>query len=654
MRTRLVNYGTVPSVNATLYVSVNATLRPLDLISLLHLKPGEEKKWYSKPKSTKHPSKLTGERRDENPILLLEVAQHVIEESGSMSFFSSLKPGAGLLLPDSIHSLITLSQSPTRGKREPRAGNAIKRISLERGCGAGIVLTSPEKVKSLRNSIHLFLCTNNVAEYEACTTGLKLALSLGASVAFTLGTVPSLVFCNHREKKKRILTVQTYTQNEFPNRIGELDDEICCSFQPVGVGKKLREERLARRRQRERDPSAARWLQRESFVTGESARELETRQREWWRGGFHPAIASCAGVAFAFTLELVNYGTVPSVNAAIQVGRDGTVINQFKCERNASCVAFTLELVNYGTVPSVNERFKQDVVRTYNDAFTLASVNATLYVQYIVLLEFRFKQDEILNVQRYVHIRDALGGFCPEQECAFGSSEDEVTGTLSTVWMDYNMDQTPYLSLFAAVSYGVASMGMVFINKAVLMQYAYSMTLLTLQQLMTTVLIRFGRTMGYTKARGFNVETAKRLLLVSLFYNANVAFALASLKGVNIPMYIAIKRLTPLAVLVAGFFYGKGRPTTQVTLSVLLTAAGVLIAALGDFSFDLFGYGMAFTSVFFQTMYLVLVEKSGAEDGLSSVEIMFYNSILSLPFLFILIIATGEFPNSMSILFAKV
>ncbi|EYU29183.1 hypothetical protein MIMGU_mgv1a0133061mg, partial [Erythranthe guttata] len=130
--------------------------------------------------------------------------------------------------------------------------------------------------------------------------------------------------------------------------------------------------------------------------------------------------------------------------------------------------------------------------------------------------------------------------------------------------MDYTTDSAPYLSLFAAVSYGVSSMAMVFINKAVLMQYSNSMTLLTFQQLMTTLLIRFGRVTGYTKARGFNIETAKKLLLVSLFYNANVAFALASLKGVNIPMYIAIKRLTPLAVLIAGFFYGKGKPTTQV------------------------------------------------------------------------------------------
>ncbi|KAF4380423.1 UDP-galactose/UDP-glucose transporter 7 [Cannabis sativa] len=214
-------------------------------------------------------------------------------------------------------------------------------------------------------------------------------------------------------------------------------------------------------------------------------------------------------------------------------------------------------------------------------------------------------------------------------------------------------ESSQFLSLFAALSYGVASMAMVFINKAILMQYSYSMTLLTVQQLATAALIYSGRRSGYTKAKGLEMSTAKKLLPVSLFYNANVAFALASLKGVNIPMYIAIKRLTPLAVLIAGFFSGKGRPTTQVILSVLLTAAGVVIAALGDFSFDLFGYSMAFISVFFQTMYLVLVEKSGAEDGLSSVEIMFYNSFLSIPFLLFLIIATGEFPNSISILLAK-
>ncbi|PWA94131.1 sugar phosphate transporter domain-containing protein [Artemisia annua] len=185
------------------------------------------------------------------------------------------------------------------------------------------------------------------------------------------------------------------------------------------------------------------------------------------------------------------------------------------------------------------------------------------------------------------------------------------------------------------------------------MEYAHSMTLLTLQQVATALLIHLGRVTGWTRAKALNVDTAKKLVLVSLFYNANVAFALASLKGVNIPMYIAIKRLTPLAVLIAGLFYKKGKHSKQVILSVSLTAAGVMIAALGDFSFDFFGYTMALVSVFFQTMYLVLVERSGAEDGLSSIEIMFYNSLLSLPFLTFMIIVTGEFPTSLSLLYAK-
>lgn len=46
-----------------------------------------------------------------------------------------------------------------------------------------------------------------------------------------------------------------------------------------------------------------------------------------------------------------------------------------------------------------------------------------------------------------------------------------------------------YCSLFAAFSYGIASMTMVFINKAVLMQYAYSMTLLALQVLVSTYVV---------------------------------------------------------------------------------------------------------------------------------------------------------------------
>ncbi|KAJ7563382.1 hypothetical protein O6H91_03G108000 [Diphasiastrum complanatum] len=211
-----------------------------------------------------------------------------------------------------------------------------------------------------------------------------------------------------------------------------------------------------------------------------------------------------------------------------------------------------------------------------------------------------------------------------------------------------------FASFLAAFSYGLASLAMVFINKSVLMQYSYSVTLLTLQQLATALLLHVGGNLGFCKATKFDTKIAKKLLPLSLFYNANVAFALASLKGVNIPMYIALKRLTPLAVLVTGFFSGKARPPVQVSLSVLTTGVGVIIAAIGDFSFDLLGYSMALISVFCQTAYLVMVEKSGVEDGTSSTELMFYNAVLSLPFLLFHIVVTGEIAVSGPLLLGQI
>ncbi|CAI5532358.1 unnamed protein product [Closterium sp. Naga37s-1] len=210
---------------------------------------------------------------------------------------------------------------------------------------------------------------------------------------------------------------------------------------------------------------------------------------------------------------------------------------------------------------------------------------------------------------------------------------------------------TYYTTGLAAVSYGLASMAMVFLNKGVLTYYKFSMTLLALQMIATTALIYVCGKLEWITMRPFSLSTARRLLPLSFFYNANVAFALASLQGVNIPMYIALKRLTPMAVLITGFFTGKAKQPLQVTLSVSLTTFGCLIAALGDFSLDPYAYALALTSVLCQTFYLLLVERSGAEQGISSFELMFYNSLLSLPFLGAILLCTNELPTSVPLLF---
>lgn len=79
----------------------------------------------------------------------------------------------------------------------------------------------------------------------------------------------------------------------------------------------------------------------------------------------------------------------------------------------------------------------------------------------------------------------------------------------------------------------------------------------------------FGHTLWYShgiihKSQRAYSERAKKIVIVSLVYNANVAFALVSMKGVNISMYIAVRRLTSLVILIVGLFIGKRKPTIRL------------------------------------------------------------------------------------------
>jgi solute carrier family 35 len=83
-------------------------------------------------------------------------------------------------------------------------------------------------------------------------------------------------------------------------------------------------------------------------------------------------------------------------------------------------------------------------------------------------------------------------------------------------------------------------------------------------------------------------------------------------------------------------------PQRRIIGSVAVTVAGCIIAGIGDFSFDLKGYFFALMSCTLQASYLLLVERSGAKQGISTSELLMYNAVLSLPFLLVAILVSGE------------
>lgn len=108
-----------------------------------------------------------------------------------------------------------------------------------------------------------------------------------------------------------------------------------------------------------------------------------------------------------------------------------------------------------------------------------------------------------------------------------------------------------------------------------------------------------------------------------------------------------LKRLTPAFVLAAHALNGK-LPSRSVIASVVVTLAGCVLAGAGDLAFDLRAYAYGCASCALQTAYLLAVGR--AKAGLSSWELLLYNSLLSAPILTLLCLANGEANRALRIL----
>jgi len=67
---------------------------------------------------------------------------------------------------------------------------------------------------------------------------------------------------------------------------------------------------------------------------------------------------------------------------------------------------------------------------------------------------------------------------------------------------------------------------------------------------------------------------------------------------------------------------------------------GAIIAGAGDISFNAMGYILIMANCVITAMYLVLIAKKTEETKLDSFGLMYYNNILSLPIVIVLVFLT--------------
>jgi len=167
-------------------------------------------------------------------------------------------------------------------------------------------------------------------------------------------------------------------------------------------------------------------------------------------------------------------------------------------------------------------------------------------------------------------------------------------------------------------------------------------------QLFTTILMCIlGTSICPTtvQLRTLEYKQLLRILPLSLVNSLNAILGFAGLRLVNIPMFLVLRRIATPVVLLFEYVFMKKTSSLLVKQAIAIAVVGTLIAGSSDLTFDLFGYLYTLGNNLSTAAYLILIKMLGAQtgpDALSSFELLFYNSSMSLPILALLAYYTGE------------
>ena len=165
----------------------------------------------------------------------------------------------------------------------------------------------------------------------------------------------------------------------------------------------------------------------------------------------------------------------------------------------------------------------------------------------------------------------------------------------------------PGKAMCVASFYFTCSISMNFLNKAVVSSYNfnYPFFIMACQMVVTVIFLDLFRVLKIIKLPAYSLKEGVEFLPCSLSFALHSTLSLIALHGMNIPMYGAIKRCTPLVNLVLSVLVlKKPFPSALLTSSVGLITVGVFVASLGDLQFDAHAYTMGTFSVFAQVMFI--------------------------------------------------
>jgi len=213
------------------------------------------------------------------------------------------------------------------------------------------------------------------------------------------------------------------------------------------------------------------------------------------------------------------------------------------------------------------------------------------------------------------------------------------------------MDVTVRYALTVAFFYGVCSASMNFFNKILLNTWSFKFPnfIMFVQLLATAIFIKVAKMRGRLQwVEEYSLETAKKCAPVSAIFCVNTVLALLALGGMNIPMYNALRRCGPIAILMLSPCFIRQETNRNIIVSVVMITCGTFLAGWGDLAFDFKSYAFGVVSVFTQALYFLVVQKLGVDKELNALSIVYVNAVSCCPAMLFFTFLYGEAPGIMA------
>ncbi|CAF1054040.1 unnamed protein product [Rotaria sordida] len=202
------------------------------------------------------------------------------------------------------------------------------------------------------------------------------------------------------------------------------------------------------------------------------------------------------------------------------------------------------------------------------------------------------------------------------------------------------------LHVSSMLTYGFLSFILAFFNKALFELANFHNTLVVIFSQLSFILILF-HILAYFHCITLPIMTkteAYTLLIPSIFYCLTTVLSLEALLKLNVAVYVVIKRCTPaLTFVLSAIVLKKQNLNMKTGLCVFTITIGAAITSIDDVSYHMESYIIGSFSVLFHSLYLLTIQRYSEQR--TSNDILYINSLLSLPMIFMLMII---FPNELS------